>query len=72
MILTKQDVFIENIEEGKYWAEYPDDEVNGFWLKKVKQVYVLTKDDLVKLLHEHLDDEFWQTPEDFIESITSQ
>lgn len=48
MILTKQDVFIENIEEGKYWAEYPDDEVNGFWLKKVKQVYILTEDELLQ------------------------
>lgn len=53
----------EDLTENKYVIE---------WLKPIEQIYVLTKDDLVKLLHEHLDDEFWQTPEDFIESITAQ
>jgi hypothetical protein len=52
MKLSKQDVFVESLEEGTIWAEYPDEE-NGVWVKKVKDMYVLSESDLQKLKEEY-------------------
>lgn len=50
MKLIKQDIYVEDIENGKWWAEDTyEDMTKGIWLKPLKEVYVLTEDELEEI-----------------------
>ena len=74
MKIKKQDVYVEDLENGTIWAD-PDttnEKAIGFWLKPIEQVYVLTEKELLILLVEFSEKElaYLDDAKEYLKSIT--